>query len=824
VYAIADNYTYQYDDNAGWDVSLEASRIPLQSVECNPNNIIVAVGNNGLIKTSSDGVNWIIVNSKTKSHLNKVRYINGKFFAVGNRGTIISSQDGRNWSNIVSGVNANLKDIMYYNNKYYVVGDSTTILISDNGINWTKHVSEMLTNRDFVALETFKGELYLAAKDKLYSSNNGDDWTEIRKASEIRAIKANGDKLVLYYLDPDDSVVLTPGQYYSVYGYCASTSDGKEWVKTQFDQDTSRSLVWNGNQFVLYGSSAYFSTDGVKWNKSSISSNYDRPIEVVRYKDMFIGVSNINNGDNNIAKSQDALSWTTIKSGVSTQYYSDVVWGNNGFVVVGNQSTILHSKDGTKWEEANGGNGGIISVEYGPYGYVAAGVMASMYYSKNGDNWVKAKTPQLGDWAQITSVKWINDRYAAVDDKGEVITSVDGINWQKVFTLQVSNGFDGKIIDNNKNFVVYNYNYQTRITDIAETTDYINWRYFKYNGQINNIIYANGYYFALDSSQKKIVRSSELDSWETIANFNTSVNTKLFWDGSKFKINGYNKNLTSFDGVNWQESLANNYDISFSSFASNGVKDVAAEGGFNGIVASKVVTNELKPVRIIINGNSFIDSSVSDINIQYTGEVYDQNDNKFTGSKIIWEVNKNSQGITIDVNTGKLSVPKNTSKAKVYITAKVQGSNTAVAYKTLFVSQKSSVQLEANNLNLICGQTGNIHISTPLGWNGLSDYAFSSSNTAAATVNNYGTVKAIGSGRTTITITNLQDGTEAEFRVNVIAQEDVNGDGKVDIVDLSLVANNFDRLVGQDVDIKKYDLNSDGYIDIFDLVKVAKLF
>jgi hypothetical protein len=49
----------------------------------------------------------------------------------------------------------------------------------------------------------------------------------------------------------------------------------------------------------------------------------------------------------------------------------------------------------------------------------------------------------------------------------------------------------------------------------------------------------------------------------------------------------------------------------------------------------------------------------------------------------------------------------------------------------------------------------------------------------------------------------------------------VNGDGKVDIFDLVIVAQNFGMASGFDT---RADLNNDNAVDIFDLVVVAQNF
>jgi photosystem II stability/assembly factor-like uncharacterized protein len=55
------------------------------------NGTFVAVGRNGTILTSRDGVNWTRRTSPTRDWLNSVTYGNGRFVAVGDYGTILTS-------------------------------------------------------------------------------------------------------------------------------------------------------------------------------------------------------------------------------------------------------------------------------------------------------------------------------------------------------------------------------------------------------------------------------------------------------------------------------------------------------------------------------------------------------------------------------------------------------------------------------------------------------------------------------------------------------------------------------------------------------------
>jgi len=75
------------------------------------NNAFVAVGQSGIIYTSSDGITWTSRTSGTSEHIWGIASGNGIFVAVGYSGTILTSPDGTTWTSRTSGTTNNLEDI-----------------------------------------------------------------------------------------------------------------------------------------------------------------------------------------------------------------------------------------------------------------------------------------------------------------------------------------------------------------------------------------------------------------------------------------------------------------------------------------------------------------------------------------------------------------------------------------------------------------------------------------------------------------------------------------------------------------------------------------
>jgi hypothetical protein len=106
------------------------------------NGLFVAVGWNGAILTSPDGVSWTRRTSGTSDTLWDVAYGNGTFVVVGRNGTILTSPDGVSWTAQTSPTSNDLYAVTYGNGLFVAVGWNGAILTSPDGVNWTQRTSE----------------------------------------------------------------------------------------------------------------------------------------------------------------------------------------------------------------------------------------------------------------------------------------------------------------------------------------------------------------------------------------------------------------------------------------------------------------------------------------------------------------------------------------------------------------------------------------------------------------------------------------------------------------------------------------------------------
>jgi hypothetical protein len=82
-------------------------------------------------------VTWTQRTSGTGNDLIGVAYGNGLFVAVGDDGTILTSPDGVSWTQRTSGTGNLLEGVTYGNGLFVAVGKDGTILTSPDGVSWT---------------------------------------------------------------------------------------------------------------------------------------------------------------------------------------------------------------------------------------------------------------------------------------------------------------------------------------------------------------------------------------------------------------------------------------------------------------------------------------------------------------------------------------------------------------------------------------------------------------------------------------------------------------------------------------------------------------
>lgn len=226
--------------------------------------------------TSTDGVNFTLLNKTAYIVPQESTILNGTYFVCGNEG-IVTSNDGLTYSHSGSGYRDMVKTV----NKYVAVG-----MISSDGQIYNSASFDSWTNRSPVGIR----ELYTVASDgstvlaagyinALSSTNDGDSWTNVYS-------NANVTFTAMAY---GNSRFVSGGYDGSSCFLNYSTNGGVSWTNTNSSNFTYNKIKYTNNRFFALGTSnddytgrIMYSTDGISWSDVTPNTGFD----VYYYKDV----------------------------------------------------------------------------------------------------------------------------------------------------------------------------------------------------------------------------------------------------------------------------------------------------------------------------------------------------------------------------------------------------------------------------------------------------------------------------------------------------------------------------------------------------------
>ncbi|MCP4153893.1 MAG: hypothetical protein GY757_39570 [bacterium] len=279
-----DKFYYSADPGTGpwtWNPAEYSGLSDLKAVAFNGASIFTAVGNDGTILTSADGINWIQRSSGTVSHLLGVKYVNSHFVALGFDGTIISSTDGITWENrSQSGITQHLTSIAYGNSHYIAVGYGCAIYTSTDCRLWTSIIvtdgnGDVIPNRleDIVYSTEQTRFVIVGGVGTILTSTDGSTWTPVASntGKNLKGIAYGGG-------------LFAAG---STRGALIDSSDGENWALQEASTTWGKSLFsfTFGNSILLAvgyeGRTVAYTDEG--WETIAPKGNIDTTLYGVTY-------------------------------------------------------------------------------------------------------------------------------------------------------------------------------------------------------------------------------------------------------------------------------------------------------------------------------------------------------------------------------------------------------------------------------------------------------------------------------------------------------------------------------------------------------------
>lgn len=376
--------------------------------------------------TSGKDLTWDKMSQETESaNLMDITYNYEKqYIAVGDEGTILRSSNGVEWKRVSIQTASNFKSITTNGTEFVVVGSDGVIIKSKNGSTWSKATvafDKQLTYQNI----TSKNQKY---NDKNYNIN----WKKQPKQNEVefRDVIWDGKKYVAVGHWKVDTGSLKSGNYSdfkqaSLYSdFVATSPDGLKWKANYVGIDNVETVIYTGEKYLITSETQIaFSTDLKKWKITT--PKVRGTIEEIIYENgkylMINWDGSVNSIGAAIHTSTNGTAWKsvinptnlgslthevddTIKkygkaNGFANLSMRTAIWDGSKYIVAGYRGMVLASKNGTSWEMLSNR----WEVHFKAWGY----------------------TDQAGETTNINKMVYDGEQYIQVGNNGTILVTKD---------------------------------------------------------------------------------------------------------------------------------------------------------------------------------------------------------------------------------------------------------------------------------------------------------------------------------------------------------------------------------------------------------------
>jgi hypothetical protein len=404
--------------------------------------LAVAVGDNGAVYRSEDGVRWQREESGVTDWLRGVTHGNGIFVAVGEDSAIITSEDGQSWDRVESEAGADLNRVGFMNDVFVAVGDEGLIKVSADGTNWEQR-SIGATGHLYDVTAGPGG--WLVVGDGECWINEGNTW--INQLPD----PAGGLPSWTYY------AAMGGSDWFLIAGRTGVTVDGLRNGTGKYEWSMQGSsprhwlfdVVWTGNQFVAVGDRANVVTSGtgVDWEIEDVPASLTNSIflgiggttnllvaagnqgSLMISPNMEVDLVLTNSSGTVITQNVSTIGvvWHAVDPQPTTRDLQGITFHDGHYYVVGEDGMILRGADGTNWTQRIVPTTGFLSGIAGfAGGLVASGDDGALVYSADGDDW---EAVESGTTNWLYRVRSVHEQLLAVGQNGVMLASVDGLDW-----------------------------------------------------------------------------------------------------------------------------------------------------------------------------------------------------------------------------------------------------------------------------------------------------------------------------------------------------------------------------------------------------------
>ncbi|MDQ7822277.1 MAG: hypothetical protein RDV48_05735 [Candidatus Eremiobacteraeota bacterium] len=402
-------------DGITWKPVSAPLNVNLRGVACGGGSTWVAAGDqSALVYSDDDGITW----NKAESPVplvgfRAIAWGNGAFIAGGTGGVMLRSTDGHTWDSVQSGTQSAIWGGTFARGQFVMCGQYGTILTSTDGIRWTPQVSGTSDFLWQVGYGDQEGGRFVAVGDRGVAITSPDSvsWTPSASAS------SQTQRGVVY----GRGMFVAAGSGGSLMALQAgsSTWQALDSPTTQ----TLRGIAFNGSLFTAVGDSGTIVTsyDGVTWTISLTGAPGELwGVAGGNGRLLACGAGGL------VLSSADGITWSPLAPPSTDVDLYGIACSRDRFVLVGSLGRIY------TWSETegfvlrtSGTTNNLFCVTWANGLFVAGGLEGTLLTSPDGITWTAPSSPA---WHVVRAIAYGNGKWVAAG-AGTVAVSSDAVNW-----------------------------------------------------------------------------------------------------------------------------------------------------------------------------------------------------------------------------------------------------------------------------------------------------------------------------------------------------------------------------------------------------------
>lgn len=235
----------------------------------------VAVTDRGTVMKSTNGEDWTETHSQATTYIEGLAFSGEKYVTFGGRGAseIYTSTDADAWVRTQEFEDGVLQDVVWGGGRFVVCGQHGAVYVSSDGDAWDRH---FVGDDDQLRSICYDGTRFLAAaKNIVYTSTNGIDWTKPE-------VDSSDTEPVIDHIVWTGSLYATAGVDNAGLGYVHTSNDAVHWTEHELEaQDGINDFAWNGGQFIICGRSGVILTSSNAEDWTTVATGTDEVLMTI---------------------------------------------------------------------------------------------------------------------------------------------------------------------------------------------------------------------------------------------------------------------------------------------------------------------------------------------------------------------------------------------------------------------------------------------------------------------------------------------------------------------------------------------------------------